>query len=83
MKMLLHDGHVFSARAFVRVTFGEGDTLSLLQLVEAHSFKVCHVKEKILFSPSVNESKTTVCQSLNRTFCHYFKTSEKLITDIT
>jgi hypothetical protein len=52
------------------VTFVEGNLLSFLQLLEANSFEVTHVKKDVGSRTSVDESEPLFRQLLDRAFSH-------------
>jgi hypothetical protein len=69
---------VFGTRAFWSASFGELDSLSLVEFFVLNSFKTRMVEEQILVRSNVDKSESLVRQSLDRAFSHLSNSSKSV-----
>lgn len=65
------NANVFCAGSLGTFTYFKRNLLSLLELIKSDTIASRHVKEHILATSCVDESKPLVRETLNRTFSHF------------
>jgi hypothetical protein len=71
----LEGANSFCAGTLGAFAYLERDLLSLLELVETDALNGRHVEEHVLATACLDESKTLVSETLDRTFSHYLNSS--------